>query len=358
MPGTTMPEPSPLVHVTAQARPSPSSTEMCVVEPSCEAMNSSRKPGRSRPSTNSGVRARCASSIAASSRPWLGGAGLAVELGEHGGDQDPAGRRRRVGEDVEAAVADADRLARDRLVAREVRLGQRAAARGHPLARRARDVTGVERRRPLRAEPLERVGELGVGEHVALARHAVADPVLRARLRRARGDRLEQGEDVGLLRVELDARARERGAGRDEVGERERREAAVRLADPRRRPVGAARRRADVEDLGGGLEEHLGRDERRARRRCRRPRRAPRRRSRAARAPRPARPRACTRPPRARSAAARSTNEATIAASAASTALPPARRICAPASAVSGWPAATTPLTGRDTRAKRPRTAG
>ena len=70
-----MPEPSPLVHVTAQARPSPSSTEMCVVEPSCEAMNSSRKPGRSRPSMNSGVRARCASSIAATSRPWVGGAG-------------------------------------------------------------------------------------------------------------------------------------------------------------------------------------------------------------------------------------------------------------------------------------------
>src|SRR6185369_12260521 len=38
------------------------------------------------------------------------------------------------------------------------------------------------------------------------------------------------------------------------------------------------------------------------------------------------------------------TNEVSIAASAASTALPPARRISAPAEAVSGWPAATTPL--------------
>ena len=38
------------------------------------------------------------------------------------------------------------------------------------------------------------------------------------------------------------------------------------------------------------------------------------------------------------------TNETAMAASAASTALPPARRICAPASAVSGWPAATTPF--------------
>ena len=34
MPGTTMPEPSPFVHVTEQAQPSASSTEMCVVEPS------------------------------------------------------------------------------------------------------------------------------------------------------------------------------------------------------------------------------------------------------------------------------------------------------------------------------------
>ena len=38
------------------------------------------------------------------------------------------------------------------------------------------------------------------------------------------------------------------------------------------------------------------------------------------------------------------TNDVSIAASAASTALPPARRISAPADAVSGWPAATTPL--------------
>ena len=33
VPGTTTPEPSPFVHVTEQARPSPSTTEMCVVEP-------------------------------------------------------------------------------------------------------------------------------------------------------------------------------------------------------------------------------------------------------------------------------------------------------------------------------------
>ena len=38
--------------------------------------------------------------------------------------------------------------------------------------------------------------------------------------------------------------------------------------------------------------------------------------------------------------------EASTAQTAASTALPPSRRTCAPASAVSGWPAATTPLMG------------
>src|SRR6185437_13824087 len=37
-------------------------------------------------------------------------------------------------------------------------------------------------------------------------------------------------------------------------------------------------------------------------------------------------------------------NEVNIAATAASTALPPSRSTCAPASAVSGWPAATTPF--------------
>src|SRR3954447_24037054 len=40
-------------------------------------------------------------------------------------------------------------------------------------------------------------------------------------------------------------------------------------------------------------------------------------------------------------------NDASTAQTAASTALPPSRRASAPASAVSGWPAATTPLTGR-----------
>ena len=51
------------------------------------------------------------------------------------------------------------------------------------------------------------------------------------------------------------------------------------------------------------------------------------------------------------------TNEVSTAQIAASTALPPSRRTCAPASAVSGWPAATTPLAagmGRSVSARYP----
>ena len=45
VPGTTMPEPSPFVHVTEHAQPSPSSTEMCVVEPSRLAMKRVEEAG-------------------------------------------------------------------------------------------------------------------------------------------------------------------------------------------------------------------------------------------------------------------------------------------------------------------------
>ena len=67
VPGTTIPEPSPFVHVTEHAQPSPSSTEMWVVEPSREAMKRSRNPGEASPLRNSGVRSDWARSIAATS---------------------------------------------------------------------------------------------------------------------------------------------------------------------------------------------------------------------------------------------------------------------------------------------------
>ena len=65
VPGTTRPEPSPFVHVTEHARPSPSRTEMCVVEPRREASRRSAKPGSTSPSTKAGVRSAWASSMTA-----------------------------------------------------------------------------------------------------------------------------------------------------------------------------------------------------------------------------------------------------------------------------------------------------
>src|SRR3954468_10726561 len=56
VPGTTTPEPSPFVQVTEQARPSPSRTEMWVVEPRREASRRSPKPGSTSPPTKAGGR--------------------------------------------------------------------------------------------------------------------------------------------------------------------------------------------------------------------------------------------------------------------------------------------------------------
>ena len=72
VPGTTIPEPSPLVHVTAHAQPASSITEMCVVEPSRLLMNDSRNPGSASPSRKAGVRSDCARSIARASSTELG----------------------------------------------------------------------------------------------------------------------------------------------------------------------------------------------------------------------------------------------------------------------------------------------
>ena len=73
VPGTTIPEPSPLVVVTAHAQPSASMIEMWVVEPSREPMKVSRKPGASRPSRKSSVRSFWAASIASTSAAAPGG---------------------------------------------------------------------------------------------------------------------------------------------------------------------------------------------------------------------------------------------------------------------------------------------
>ena len=148
VPGTTMPEPSPFVQVTEHARPAASTTEMCVVEPIrereqpraeaglAEALDELRRArglrllhrahddARAAAATASG-RAAAATARAGSRRPTAAGSSA----------------RRGRGSDI------AQRLARDRLVAREVLGGQRAAARADPVDDRRGDVAAVERRR-------------------------------------------------------------------------------------------------------------------------------------------------------------------------------------------------------------------
>ena len=73
MPGTTSPQPSPFVHVTAHAQPSSSAAEMWVVAPSRLAVKRSRKPGSASPARKAGVRSACAASIAATTAATDGG---------------------------------------------------------------------------------------------------------------------------------------------------------------------------------------------------------------------------------------------------------------------------------------------
>ncbi len=68
VPGTTRPEPSPLVQVTEQASPPASTTLTCVVEPRLAARNLSMKPGSASSAVNCGVRSSWTVSITSTSR--------------------------------------------------------------------------------------------------------------------------------------------------------------------------------------------------------------------------------------------------------------------------------------------------
>ncbi len=150
VPGTTTPEPSPLVHVALHARPSASSTEMCVVAPRREARKRSRKPVLARARRRTPACARPARRAIASTTPRsVGGAGAAVEQRERVGEQRAAGRRRRVGQHVAVAVADPHRLALDRAIAGEIaRASASRRARAASRTPRARRRRGRTARRP------------------------------------------------------------------------------------------------------------------------------------------------------------------------------------------------------------------
>ena len=224
---------------------------MWVVEPSRSAARKrSAKPvaRRGRRGTPRCARA-CAASIAAtiSSVPRPA---CALEQLERERDQDPARRRRRVGQHLAAAEAGRDRLARDRLVGGEV-AGARACRRARaPSPRSPRRLAAVERLRALGAEPLERVAELGEAERVALAEQVALRRVDLARLLVVGEDRREDREEVGLLGVEIDALAGERappGAASSASGTVPNRSSA--RSSPAGVPGHAARGGADVEDL-------------------------------------------------------------------------------------------------------------
>src|ERR671939_41864 len=68
--------------------------------------------------------------------------------------------------------------------------GERPAARAHPVRDRGADVARIERLRAVAAEPLQRVGELRIAQHLPLPRRPALRPVQRARLGGGGEDRL------------------------------------------------------------------------------------------------------------------------------------------------------------------------
>ena len=189
-----------------------------------------------------------------------------LEQGERVREQDAARARRRVGQHRLAAVGDADRLTLDGRVGGEVGAREHPAALGHPVAHRRGDVAGVERRRPFGGEPLERVGQRGVPEHVADQRRAPLGHEQRARLRRGGGDRREDLEQVRLALVDLDAVAGGGRGRRDQLRRWQPGEALCRGPRARRRAVGARRTGADVEHLDRVAEVDVDGQQRRVRR--------------------------------------------------------------------------------------------
>ena len=77
---------------------------------------------------------------------------------ERVGDQDAAGRRRRVREDVALVVGRLRRLAVDHCVVGQVLPGDQAAALQHPVADRRGDVAVIREPRALPAEASQQVG--------------------------------------------------------------------------------------------------------------------------------------------------------------------------------------------------------
>ena len=184
---------------------------MCVVDPSCErgtlGESGSRGPRRTRVRLLGRVHHRDSASAAAPA--------CALEQRHRQGEQRPAGVRRRVRQDLAAAVGGADRLARDRLV----------APRGPPPSAappRAASQSTTAARDVAACRTAPRPRRRGARSSRPARRRANRSPSRSERARRretARASGVEMTiaedlEDVRLLVVERHARrARARAAG-------------------------------------------------------------------------------------------------------------------------------------------------
>ena len=176
----------------------------------------------------------------------------ALEKREAVGDQDPAGRGRRVRNDIEASVAHLHGPPPDDAIPGEVLAGQEATARHDCIDRRARELAGVERAGALLGDLLERPAEIGQAQHVAREEAGAVGPAVEtAPLVRVTQDQVEDRMQVRLRPVQLDARTSELDRRLQELAPGKPAVAPVQRLEAHRRARYGARRLADPEDLDG-----------------------------------------------------------------------------------------------------------
>ena len=123
---------------------------------------------------------------------------------------------------VVAAIGPAHRLALDGAIMREIVHRHAAARRLHGSDDLLGHRSGVEARRALGGDRVQRGGEIVERDVVAGLRDAAVGPEINARGRWMPGeDRRGDRQRVGDVSADDQALAGERGAGRDELGERE-----------------------------------------------------------------------------------------------------------------------------------------
>src|SRR3954447_9797348 len=104
----------------------------------------------------------------------------------------------------------AGRRALDDVVRREILAREQSASLEHVVARGGGHVAGVQMRRALGAESIEKVGELGEPDRLALLQQAPLGRVDRPPLRAGGEDRPEDAHEMRLYPRELVARAGDR----------------------------------------------------------------------------------------------------------------------------------------------------